>query len=81
MRKQKFRHRSLEPGLAYQSPPSIDPFSVEFDIFNDKLNNSQRARAALTIDCNVGGDISTLICNNLNYHRNSKVSDVSCKIC
>lgn len=78
MRKQKFRHRSLEPGLAYQSPPSIDPFSVEFDIFNDKLKNSQRALgAALTIDCNVGGDISTLICNNLNYHSNSKVSDVS----
>ena len=57
----------LESGLAYQSPPSIDPFSVEFDIFNDKLLNSQRALgAALTIDCNVGGDISTLICNNLN---------------
>ena len=35
MRKQKFRHRSLEPGLAYQSPPSIDPFSVKYDIFKN----------------------------------------------
>ena len=78
MRKQKFRHRSLEPGLSYESPPSIDPFSVEFDVFKDKLVNSQRALgAALTIDCNIGGDISTLICNNLKKDRNTQVSDVS----
>ncbi|OIR20848.1 MAG: hypothetical protein BD935_04435 [Marine Group III euryarchaeote CG-Epi1] len=78
MRKQKFRHRSLESGLVYQSPPSIDPFSVEYNIFKDKLVNSQRALgAALTIDCNVGGDISTLICNSLRLDRNSQVSDVS----
>ncbi len=78
MRKQKFRHRSLESGLVYQSPPSIDPFSVEYNIFKDKLVNSQRALgAALTIDCNVGGDISTLICNRLRLDRNSEVSDVS----
>ena len=78
MRKQKFRHRSLESGLTYQSPPSIDPFSVEFDIFKGKLMNSQRALgAALTIDCNVGGDISTLICKNLKLDRNIQVSDVS----
>ena len=78
MRKQKFRHRSLESGLAYQSPPSIDPFSVDFDTFKDKLVNSQRALgAALTIDCNVGGDISTLICNNLKLDRSTEVSDVS----
>ena len=77
MRKQKFRHRSLESGLTYQPPPSIDPFSVEFDIFNGKLMNSQRALgAALTIDCNVGGDISTLICKNLELDRNIQVSDV-----
>ena len=63
MRKQKFRHRSLEAGLAYQSPPSIDPFVVDYDTFKDKLVSSQRGLgAALTIDCNVGGDISTLIC-------------------
>ena len=78
MRKQKFRHRSLESGLVYQSPPSIDPFSVEYDIFKGKLLNSQRALgAALTIDCNIGGDISTLICNNLGLDRNSLMSDVS----
>jgi len=78
MRKQKFRHRSLESGLAYQSPPSMDPSSVEFDIFEGKLMNSQRSLgAALTIDCNVGGDISTLICNNLKLDRNSQVSAVS----
>ena len=78
MRKQKFRHRSLESGLVYHPPPSIDPFSVELDIFKDKLMNSQRALgAALTIDCNVGGDISTLICNNLRHDRKSQVSDVS----
>jgi len=78
MRKQKFRHRSLESGLMYQSPPSIDPYSVEFDIFKGNLVNSQRALgAALTIDCNVGGDISTLICKNLKLDRNMQVSDVS----
>ena len=78
MRKQKFRHRSLESGLVYHPPPSIDPFSVELDIFKDKLMNSKRALgAALTIDCNIGGDISTLICNNLRHDRNSQVSDVS----
>ena len=78
MRKQKFRHRSLESGLTYQSPPSIDPFSVEFNIFKAKLMDSQRAiGAALTIDCNVGGDISTLICKNLKLDRNVQVSDVS----
>ena len=78
MRKQKFRHRSLESGLTYQSPPSIDPFSVEFDIFKGNLMNSQRALgAALTIDCNIGGDISTLICKNLKLDRNIQVSDVS----
>ena len=78
MRKQKFRHRSLESGLDYQSPPSIDPFTVRLDAFRDKLVNSQRALgAALTIDCNVGGDISTLICNNLSLDREANVSDVS----
>ena len=78
MRKQKFRHRSLESGLVYHPPPSIDPFSVELDIFKDKLMNSKRSLgAALTIDCNVGGDISTLICNNLRHNRDSQVPDVS----
>ena len=78
MRKQKFRHRSLESGLAYHSPPSINPFTVNLDVFRDKLVNSQRALgAALTIDCNVGGDISTLICNNLNIEKDTNVSDVS----
>ena len=80
MRKQKFRHRSLESGLEYQSPPSIDPFTVDLDVFERKLSMSQRALgAALTIDCNVGGDISTLICNNLKIDRETSVSDVSVK--
>ena len=78
MRKQKFRHRSLESGLEYQSPPSINPLTVNLDVFRDKLTKSQRALgAALTIDCNVGGDISTLICNNLKIDRETNVSDVS----
>jgi len=80
MRKQKFRHRSLESGLPYQSPPSIDPFTVDFDVFNDKLVNSHRGLgAALTIDCNIGGDISTLICNNLGIDRENSVSEVDVK--
>ena len=78
MRKQKFRHRSLEAGLSYQSPPSIDPFTVDFDLFDDKLKKSQRGLgAALTIDCNVGGDISTLICNKLELDREMSTSDVN----
>ena len=80
MRKQKFRHRSLEEGLSYQSPPSIDPYNVEFDSFNDKLVNSQRGvGAALTIDCNVGGDISTLICKNLEIDREGNTSEINSK--
>ena len=80
MRKQKFRHRTLESGLEYQSPPSIDPFTVDLDVFGRKLSMSQRALgAALTIDCNVGGDISTLICNNLKIDRETSVSDLSVK--
>ena len=77
MRKQKFRHRSLEAGLPYQSPPSIDPFAVDYDTFKDKLVSSQRGiGAALTIDCNIGGDISTLICNNLKIDKEVNISDV-----
>ena len=78
MRKQKFRHRSLEAGLAYQSPPRIDPFVVDYNTFKDKLASSQRGLgAALTIDCNIGGDISTLICNNLGIGKEIGISDVS----
>ena len=81
MRKQKFRHRSLEAGLPYQSPPSIDPFTVDFDLFDDKLKKSQRGLgAALTIDCNVGGDISTLICNKLELDRERSTSEVNSKL-
>ena len=80
MRKQKFRHRSLESGLSYQSPPSINPFTVDFDVFNDKLINSQRGLgAAITIDCNVGGDISTLICKNLQIDKESDTSEANSK--
>ena len=80
MRKQKFRHRSLEAGLPYQSPPSIDPYTVDFDSFNDKLVNSQRGLgAALTIDCNVGGDISTLICKNLGIDKEGNTSEANSK--
>ena len=80
MRKQKFRHRSLEAGLPYHSPPSIDPSTVDFDVFNDKLTNSQRGLgAALTIDCNVGGDISTLICKNLAIDKEGETSEANSK--
>ena len=75
MRKQKFRHRSIEAGLPYQSPPSINPTTADFDVFNDKLINSQRGLgAALTIDCNVGGDISTLICKKLELDKDMDTS-------
>ena len=80
MRKQKFRHRSLEAGLPYQSPPSIDPSTVDFNVFIDKLTNSQRGLgAALTIDCNIGGDISTLICKNLGIDKEGKTSKANFK--
>ena len=80
MRKQKFRHRSLEAGLPYQSPPSIDPSTVVFEIFRDKLANSQRGLgAALTIDCNIGGDISTLICKKLEIDKESSTSEANSK--
>ena len=80
MRKQKFRHRSLESGLPYQSPPSINPFTVDYAVFNDKLINSQRGLgAALTIDCNVGGDISALICKNLGIEKESNTSEANSK--
>ena len=80
MRKQKFRHRSLEAGLPYQSPPSIDPSNVDFDTFSEKLVNSQRGLgAALTIDCNIGGDISTLICKNLKIDKEGAVSEANSK--
>ena len=78
MRKQKFRHRTLEAGLPYQPPPSIDPFTVDFGLFDEKLKKSQRGLgAALTIDCNVGGDISSLICNKLKLDRERGTSDVN----
>jgi len=80
MRKQKFRHRSLSAGLSYQSPPSIDPYTVDFDVFNDKFGTSQRSiGAALTIDCNIGGDISTLICKNLEIDKEGETSEFNSK--
>ena len=47
-------------------------------LFDKKLKKSQRGLgAALTIDCNVGGDISSLICNKLKLDRERGTSDVN----
>ena len=66
MRKQKFRHRSLSSGIEYQSPVGFNPFESTFSDFEKVLLNSERSLgASLTINCNLGGEISNLICHKL----------------
>jgi predicted ribosome quality control (RQC) complex YloA/Tae2 family protein len=74
MRQQKFRHRSLKPGLEYQAPPGFNPFESDFSKFSEAISGSERpVGASLTINCNLGGDISDLVCHRLEIEGDSKV--------
>ena len=74
MRQQKFRHRNLVPKEKYVSPPGFNPFNSEFRDYEEKLLESHRNLGArLTIDCNLGGELSNLICHNLDLDSNSKI--------
>ncbi|SVC37394.1 uncharacterized protein METZ01_LOCUS290248, partial [marine metagenome] len=74
MRKQKFRHRSLKSGIEYQAPPGFNPFESNFSKFSEVLLGSDRPiGASLTIDCNLGGEISNLVCHQLEMDGGSKV--------
>ena len=73
MRQQKFRHRKLAAKEKYVSPPGFNPFNSDFADYEEKLQKSDRNLAAcLTIDCNLGGELSNLICYNLDLDPNSK---------
>ena len=74
MRHQKFRHRSLKPGLEYQAPPGFNPFESNFLEFSKVISGSERLiGASLTIDCNLGGEISNLTCHILEIDGGTKV--------
>jgi len=74
MRQQKFRHRKLAPNESYISPPGFNPFTSSLEEYREKLENSERSLGAgLTIDCNLGGEISSLICHNLALDSKSDV--------
>ena len=74
MRQQKFRHRSLKPGLEYQAPPGFNPFESDFSKFSDVISGSERPiGASLTINCNLGGEISNLVCHRLEIDVSTKV--------
>ena len=74
MRQQKFRHRSLKPGLEYQAPPGFNPFESDFSKFSEVISGSERPiGASLTIDCKLGGEISNLVCHRLEIDVSTKV--------
>ncbi len=74
MRQQKFRHRKLVPNEIYISPPGFNPFNSSFEEYRERLQNSERSLGAgLTIDCNLGGEISSLICHNLELDPKSDI--------
>ena len=74
MRQQKFRHRSLKPGLEYQAPPGFNPFESDLSEFSEVISGSERPiGASLTIDCNLGGEISNLVCHRLEIDVSTKV--------
>ena len=74
MRQQKFRHRSLKPGLEYQAPPGFNPFESDFSKFSEVISGSERPiGASLTINCNLGGEISNLVCHRLEIDVSTKV--------
>ena len=74
MRQQKFRHRTLKTGEKYISPPSFNPFNSDLLTYSKTLLDSDRnLGASLTINCNLGGEISNLVCNNLKLDSDSRV--------
>jgi predicted ribosome quality control (RQC) complex YloA/Tae2 family protein len=74
MRQQKFRHRKLAPNESYIFPPGFNPFTSSLEEYRERLENSERSLGAgLTIDCNLGGEISSLICHKLALDSKSEV--------
>ena len=74
MRQQKFRHRKLVPNEIYIFPPGFNPFNSSLEEYRERLQNSERSLGAgLTIDCNLGGEISSLICHNLELEPKSEI--------
>ncbi len=82
MRQQKFRHRKVVANEKYVSPPGFNPFTSTIEDYSNRLLDSDRALgASLTINCNLGGEIANLICNNLNLEPTSEPSkDVVIKV-
>jgi len=80
MRQQKFRHRKLMANENYMLPPGFNPFTSNIDEYRERLFASERMLgASLTIDCNLGGEISNLVCQNLDLDSSSKFSDSNIK--
>ncbi len=76
MRQQKFRHRKVVANEPYISPPGFNPFNSSLEEYSNRLITSDRSLgASLTIDCNLGGEIANLICENLNFDSNSKIDE------
>ena len=74
MRQQKFRHRKIIANKLYVNPPGFNPFNSNLEEYSNRLLDSDRGLgASLTIDCNLGGEIANLICDNLKLEPNSKV--------
>ena len=74
MRQQKFKHRSLKSGLEYLAPPGFNPFESGFSKFSEAISGSERPiGASLTIDCNLGGEISNLACHRLEIDVSTKI--------
>jgi len=74
MRQQKFRHRKLIPNEIYMFPPGFNPFNSTIEEYRERLQSSERSLGAgLTIDCNLGGEISNLICHNLDLDSKSDI--------
>jgi len=76
MRKQKFRHRSLSSGVEYKPPIGFNPFESEYSDFKRVLLDSERPLgASLTINCNLGGEISNLVCHKLEIDGKENVKE------
>jgi len=76
MRQQKFRHRKLIANENYMLPPGFNPFTSSIDEYRERLIVSERMLgASLTIDCNLGGEIANLVCQNLNLDSSLKVPE------
>lgn len=76
MRQQKFRHRKVVANEQYINPPGFNPFNSNLEEYRNRLLDSDRSLgASLTINCNLGGEIANLICDNLKLEPNSKVSE------